>query len=93
VLPEALGATLNLCTGEPFSVREVVETVLALTESSATPDFGALPYRDSEAWLLSGDPRRARELLGWSARTPLREGLERTIRWHLAHESQRVAAG
>jgi GDP-L-fucose synthase len=36
----------------------------------------------------NGQPRRsldaswARELFGWEARTPLREGLERTVAWY-----------
>ena len=28
------------------------------------------------------DPSRAKELFGFEARTPLREGLERTIAWY-----------
>lgn len=32
------------------------------------------------------DPARMREELGWRARIPLREGLERTVRWYLENE-------
>jgi GDP-L-fucose synthase len=31
------------------------------------------------------DPSRARDLFAWEARTPLREGLERTIAWYREH--------
>lgn len=43
--------------------------------------LGAVPYREGEMWLQSGDNHRARRLLDWSPRIGLREGLERTIAW------------
>jgi nucleoside-diphosphate-sugar epimerase len=31
--------------------------------------------------VLLSDPSRARERLGWTARVPLAEGIDRTARW------------
>lgn len=85
VSPAAAGGTFNVCTGVEHSVQEVVSMVVDLTGCASRPVFGAKPYRDAEIWTLSGDPRRAREVLGWTARTTLREGLERTIAWFRDH--------
>ena len=38
------------------------------------------------------DASRARELFGFAAGTPLREGLERTIAWHREHADSRTPA-
>lgn len=73
------GGTFNVCTGVETSVRALVEIVVELTGGTATPDFGARPYREPELWSLSGDPTAATDRLGWTAATPLREGLARTV--------------
>jgi nucleoside-diphosphate-sugar epimerase len=77
--PEAAGRTFNVCTGTPVSVCDIVTTVLDLTGSTSPTMYGALPYRDTEVAVLSGDATAARTTLGWTARTPLRAGLAATI--------------
>lgn len=88
VTPAAVGGTFNVCTGLATSVREVVSTIVRLTRSTAKPLFGALPYRDTGIWVLSGDPAKAKDKLGWSARTSLRDGLYATIQWFQEHRSR-----
>jgi nucleoside-diphosphate-sugar epimerase len=88
--PGVSGEAFNLCTGEAVAVSELVSTVLALIESSQRPRFGAREHRAVDSPVLSGDPRKAAQRLGWTARTPLREGLMRTIRWH---EQQALLCG
>lgn len=78
---EAVGGTFNVCTGEPITVRDLVRQVLAATGSASVARFGALPYRPTEALMLSGDPSRTARVLGWRARVSLEEGLGRTIAW------------
>jgi len=77
--PGADGEVLNVCTGVETSIREVVELIVDLAEGAAQPRFGARPYSDDELWSSSGDPTRARELLGWEATTGLREGLAASV--------------
>jgi nucleoside-diphosphate-sugar epimerase len=78
---DVAGETFNLCTGTETTVRELAQKVVDLTGTSAELRFGALPYRDDELWSLSGDPRRSAARLGWTARTSLHEGLQRTVAW------------
>jgi UDP-glucose 4-epimerase len=86
----------NVGTGTRTSLRELAELLLELTGSDRT-----IEYRPrSSATLVRnriGDPRRAADEIGFTARIPLREGLERLIAWRAAHkgevEARRLAAG
>ncbi|HEY7693192.1 MAG TPA: GDP-L-fucose synthase [Gaiellaceae bacterium] len=79
---------VNVGTGEEISIRELAELVAELTGFE-----GALRW---DATKPNGQPRRkldttrAKELFGFEAQTPLREGLERTISWY--RESKAVHA-
>jgi GDP-L-fucose synthase len=73
---------VNIGSGREISIRELAETIAELTG-----------YRGRLSWDPSrpdGQPRRcldvtrARERLGWSARTALRDGLARTVAWYRA---------
>lgn len=79
--------TFNLCTGRETSVRELAETVVELV-GTGTLRLGALPYRSTELWTLSGDPSAAGDQLGWTAGTDLRTGLLKTIEWFRARASE-----
>lgn len=74
---------VNVGSGVEISIRDLAELVATLTG-----------FEGEIAWDLSkpnGQPRRnldvsrAERLFGFRARTPLREGLERTIAWYRAH--------
>src|SRR5215212_553238 len=76
------GDPVNLGTGVETSIRETAELVAELTGFT-----GEIVW---DASMPNGQPRRsldatrARELFGFEARTPLREGLERTVAWFRA---------
>jgi GDP-L-fucose synthase len=71
---------VNIGTGAEISIRE-----LALTIAELTGFEGEIVWDESRP---NGQPRRrldttrAEELFGFAARTPLRDGLERTIAWY-----------
>jgi GDP-L-fucose synthase len=81
---------VNLGSGVEISIRDLAELVAELTGFE-----GELEWDTSQP---NGQPRRqldvtrARELFGWQARTPLREGLERTIAWYREHATAAPAA-
>jgi GDP-L-fucose synthase len=74
---------VNLGTGVETSIRDLAELIAELTGFE-----GDLRWDTS---MPNGQPRRsldatrARRLFGFEARTPLREGLERTIAWYRTH--------
>jgi GDP-L-fucose synthase len=73
---------VNIGAGKEISIRELAELVAELTGFT-----GDIRWDES---MPNGQPRRsldatrAKELFGFEARTPLREGLERTIAWYRA---------
>lgn len=79
---------VNLCSGTGVSVRDILATILEVDG-----------WRDAEVRLAPGRPRTiparvldgtlARDRLGFAARTPLSEGIQRTLTWY---RTQRAAA-
>lgn len=73
---------INVGTGEDVKIKEFAETVKDVVGFK-----GELVFDSS---LPDGTPRKLLDVrrlteLGWRAATPLREGLELTYRWYLAH--------
>lgn len=78
-LPVVAGRAINICTGQARPVVDAARTVLRLM-GDPVPLYtgtGQAPLTH-----CSGDPARARALLGWEARTGFEEGIRRTIRWY-----------
>jgi UDP-glucose 4-epimerase len=90
--PEADGKVINVCSGVATSVRDIVAMIFAMTGSRARPIFGAVPYRDTEMWNLSGDPSLAIETLGWRTTVSIEEGVARTIEWFRQSNNRRENA-
>jgi len=81
---------VNLGTGSEISIRELAELIAELAGFE-----GEIVWDTSQP---NGQPRRsldtsrARDLFGFEARTPLREGLERTIAWYREAVAQASSA-
>jgi UDP-glucose 4-epimerase len=75
------GLTIDVGSGELVTIRSVVEQLVGLVDPTIVPVFGALPDRPMEQ-VRCADVARSRAVLGWSARTPLAEGLARTVAWY-----------
>jgi GDP-L-fucose synthase len=83
------GDPVNLGTGVETSIRETAELVAELTGFEGEIVWNrAMPNGQPRRSL---DASRARELFGFEARTPLRQGLERTIAWYRAQAPVDVA--
>ena len=71
---------VNLGTGAEISIRELAGLIAELTGFEGEIVWDASQPNGQPRRAL--DTSRARELFGFEARTPLREGLERTIAWY-----------
>jgi Nucleoside-diphosphate-sugar epimerases len=71
------GVPVNLGNPEEHTVLEVAHLILELTGSHSEIVFTPLPKDDPRR--RRPDITRARTLLGWEAKTPLRVGLQHTI--------------
>lgn len=70
---------INIGTGNPISIREVVNDVLQMTGAETELSWGTVPHRKQEVWYNSANITKAKEELGWEPRTDIRTGLRRTI--------------
>ncbi len=70
---------INIGNPNEFTMIELAELVLELTGSDSRIEHRELPSDDPK--LRQPDITQARELLGWSPKIELREGLGRTIDW------------
>ncbi len=75
--PAAVTGPVNLGNPAEFTILELAELVRELTGSRSPIVFRPLPQDDPLQ--RRPDITRARELLGWEPKVPLRVGLEKTI--------------
>ena len=75
--PDEYTAPVNLGNPSEFTILELADRVIALTRSRSEITFHALPVDDPVQ--RCPDIGKAGELLGWSPRVNLDEGLARTI--------------
>lgn len=84
----AIGFPVNLGNPEELTVRDLVDLVVDMTSTDSRIVHRSLPADDPRR--RKPDIGRATELLGWTPRVPLREGLISTIRW-FEDEAHRIA--
>ena len=70
---------LNLGNPEEFTILELAQMVIELTKSASRVAFQPLPQDDPKQ--RRPDLARAKALLRWEPRVPLREGLPKTVAW------------
>jgi len=72
------GEIINLASGVPVSIREVIETIQQYV-GSGRPGYGKVAYRNGENMQLFADISKAKRILNWSPKIPLLEGIKKTI--------------
>jgi len=77
VLP---GLTANIGTGRECAIKELASTACSLAGASLEPLYAEA--RGGDIFRSCANVDRAREQLGWAAKTPLAEGLQKTFAWY-----------
>jgi GDP-L-fucose synthase len=72
---------LNLCAGKGYSVRQILEQILAV-DGFDDADVRYDPSRPSTIPVRLMENAAARQLVGFEAKTTLADGLRRTIAWY-----------
>jgi UDP-glucose 4-epimerase len=87
------GAAFNIGSGTGSPLREIAET---LVQSAGRGSVQYVPFPDEAKRIEIGDyitdTRRSTQQLGWSASTPLAEGLRRTVEYYEANLGRYVDA-
>jgi nucleoside-diphosphate-sugar epimerase len=81
LLDSSVSGPVNLCSGRPVSVAEVVDETARAAGRPELVRRGALPPRPEEPPLIVGDVRRLADEVGWTPRHSLREGIAETVAW------------
>ena len=88
---EVLGP-VNIASGAPVAVREVVQMIADQLQRPNLIRLGALPSAENEPPLLLADVARLRDEVGWSPRYDLASGLAETISWWKLQQTERGAS-
>ncbi|UCD75443.1 MAG: SDR family oxidoreductase [Phycisphaerales bacterium] len=78
--PDDFTGPVNVGNPDEFTIRELAELVIELSESSSKI-VQARPLPEDDPLQRRPDIKLARENLNWQPTVPLREGLARTIDW------------
>ena len=76
-----LTGPVNVGSGQPVSVREIVSMVGDILNRAELIAFGALPYSASDPKFICANNRRLVENTTWTSRYDLEDGLRQTIDW------------
>ena len=77
------GKILNVSTGISLSVKDLFQLLKGLTGSSMEPEY--CPPRPGDILHSCLANHRAREVLGWSPRCAVEEGLRQTLDYYYNH--------
>ena len=86
--PVSPGTVLNIAGGGSISMKDLLTMVGSLTGQAL--DIRTRPAQAGDVAVTGGDITAAREVLGWSPRTSIEQGLERQFAWHRARDAERV---
>ena len=79
---EVNGEVLNVASGEPVKIRDMIEKVCTLT-GSGKPQYGKVSYRPGENMALYANISKEKKILQWEPRTNIDIGLQKTINYYL----------
>ncbi|MBN1216510.1 MAG: SDR family oxidoreductase [Candidatus Lokiarchaeota archaeon] len=75
----AIGEVINIGNDKEYTILELANVIIELTNSNSKVIFKGLPIDDPKR--RSADIKKARNILNWEPKTPLKEGLKKTIQW------------
>jgi GDP-4-dehydro-6-deoxy-D-mannose reductase len=69
------GRIYNVCSGRAYSIREVLDRVIALTQVKVRVQLNPSKFRPNDTPVLLGDSTRIRSEIGWTPQVPLNQTL------------------
>lgn len=88
--PAAVGEVINIGSGQEITIGKLAETILSLMgkDMPITSEEQRIRPENSEVERLWADNTKAKQLLDWSPRFKLEDGLALTIDWLREHHEQ-----
>jgi nucleoside-diphosphate-sugar epimerase len=80
--------TIDLCWGEPVTVRAFTDMFGEATGRKDLISYGEVPYHSDEVMRAVGDPATLERELGWKPQASLRERIDETVQWWREQEGR-----
>jgi UDP-glucose 4-epimerase len=77
--PNAAGKIFNICTGIETKLLDLIAVLYDLFPNASAPEFAA--PRPGDIYRSFGSPQKAKDMIGFTARTSLADGLKETVSW------------
>lgn len=75
----------NIGYGKQYSVQEVVDLIIKLSDKKVRPMWGSISNPRNEPLVWQADISKAKNVLRWQPKYTLEEGLRKTINWFKEH--------
>ena len=81
---KAYGEVINVASGIPISIKEVITYVQKII-GRGKPIFGGINYREFESMELYADIKKAKKILKWEPHYKFQEAIKNVINWYEQH--------
>ncbi len=81
---KAYGEVINVASGVPISIKEVITYVQKII-GKGKPIFGGINYRNGESMELYADIQKAKKILKWEPQHNFKESVINVIKWYKQH--------
>jgi len=78
---KAYGEVINIASGKPISIKEVINDVKAII-GKGKPIFGGIEYRSGESMELYANVEKAKKILNWVPKYEFKKSLKEVINWY-----------
>jgi nucleoside-diphosphate-sugar epimerase len=85
LLDSVVQGPVNLASGRPITLRELIDAIARATGRPELVRFGAVDASPDEPAELFADVTRLRDEVGWRPREPLVAGVARAVQWWRDH--------
>ena len=85
-----LTGAVNIGSGRPVSVRDIVTTIAAILDAKDRVEFGARPDNPTDPPFICANVKRLREGTGFTPKFDLETGLRDTVTWWREREQVRA---
>jgi nucleoside-diphosphate-sugar epimerase len=81
LLDSEIEGAVNIASGSPVTIKEVVTMIADKIDSQSKPEFGAIAANPTEPPKILAETARLKNELGWEPRYTLEQGIDETINW------------
>lgn len=85
LLDSPITGSVNIASGEPMKVRELVQMIAIIIGKPELLRMGAIPSMPEEPYLLCANVDRLSKEVDWKPKFKTSEGIEKTINWWETH--------